>query len=69
MQIGVARFEAGRIELDVVELDVRQWSVAEVSTSTSNLAQIRETCDLEIPKSVPNACTRSSTKRVETPST
>ena len=69
MQIGVARFEAGRIELDVGELDVRQWSVAEVSTSTSNLAQIRETCDFEIPESIPSAWTRSSTERVETPST
>lgn len=36
-------------------------------TSSSRSAQIRDTSDLEIPESAPNALTKSSTLRVDTP--
>jgi hypothetical protein len=39
------------------------------ATSSSRLAQIRDTSDFEMPVSAPSAFTRSSTLRVETPCT
>jgi len=42
---------------------------AQSATSASRPAQIRDTSDLEIPASTPNAATRSSTLRVDTPCT
>jgi hypothetical protein len=39
------------------------------STISSSPAQMRDTSDLEMPDSAPNAATSSSTDRVDTPAT
>ena len=69
MEVGVAGFDVGGVQVHVGELDVAECAVAERVDPTSSLAQIRDTCDFEIPESIPSAATRSSTERVETPST
>ena len=48
------------------------WSrrrLLNASTTSSRPPQMRETSEREIPDSAPNAATRSSTDRVETPAT
>ena len=51
------------------ELDVIESPVPERVNGLVEAAQIRDTSDREIPDPIPNASTRSSTSRVDTPAT
>jgi hypothetical protein len=68
----VPHVQIGGIEIHVGELDVIEPTSAEGTRRRrrrARQAQIRDTSLLEIPESTPNAATRSSTERVDTPLT
>jgi hypothetical protein len=58
-----------RIQEDVRERGVVKLRSRNRAISASSPPQIRDTSDLETPDPTPNAATRSSTLRVETPCT
>jgi len=66
---GVANMQMGRVEIHVGGPVWSRRRVRNAVTTSSRPAQIRGTSDLEMPKSILRAATRSSTLRVETPCT